>query len=171
MAEGDGRNSPEPRVPRKQGRQPKDLAASAGGAQREFAELIRTEFFDRLTALGLTTADISEALGSGFSATTLSRFRNADRVPDRDKLLRLLAYAEEIVGQPLPGKGRERVIEAYYAALKITNKPPAAVGQYETGVSRPRPDLMLQMAKVLNVPVEFFIVGRPSQRLDAILRP
>ncbi|MFJ2477226.1 PQQ-binding-like beta-propeller repeat protein [Streptomyces sp. NPDC087659] len=123
MAEGDGRNSPDPRVPRKQGRQPKDLAASAGGARREFAELIRTEFFDRLTALGVTTADISEALGSGFSATTLSRFRNADRVPDRDKLLRLLAYAEEIVGQPLPGEARERVIEAYYAALKITNKP------------------------------------------------
>lgn len=123
MAEGDGRNSPEPRVPRKQGRQPKDLAASAGGAQREFAELIRTEFFDRLTALGVTTADISKALGSGFSATTLSRLRNADRVPDRDKLLRLLAYAEEIVGQPLPGEARERVIEAYYAALKITNKP------------------------------------------------
>ncbi|WP_432077110.1 PQQ-binding-like beta-propeller repeat protein [Streptomyces wuyuanensis] len=123
MAEGDGRNSPDPRVPRKQGRQPKDLAASAGGARREFAELIRTEFFDRLTALGVTTADVSEALGSGFSATTLSRFRNADRVPDRDKLLRLLAYAEEIVGQPLPGEARERVIEAYYAALKITNKP------------------------------------------------
>ncbi|MFD9214579.1 PQQ-binding-like beta-propeller repeat protein [Streptomyces sp. NPDC059544] len=123
MAEGDGGRSPDPRVPRKQGRQPKDLAASAGGARREFAELIRTEFFDRLTALGVTTADISEALGSGFSATTLSRFRNADRVPDRDKLLRLLAYAEEIVGQPLPGEARERVIEAYYAALKITNKP------------------------------------------------
>ncbi|MEI5011847.1 PQQ-binding-like beta-propeller repeat protein [Streptomyces sp. PmtA] len=123
MAEVDGKGSPDPRVPRKQGRQPKDLAASASGARREFAELIRTEFFDRLTALGVTTADISEALGSGFSATTLSRFRNADRVPDRDKLLRLLAYAEEIVGQPLPGEARERVIEAYYAALKITNKP------------------------------------------------
>lgn len=44
---------------------------------------------------------------------------------------------------------------------------PAAVGQYETGVSRPRPDLLPQMAKVLDVPVEFFIAGRPSQRLDA----
>lgn len=44
---------------------------------------------------------------------------------------------------------------------------PAAVGQYETGISRPRPDLMPQMAKVLDVPVEFFIAGRPSQRLDA----
>lgn len=44
---------------------------------------------------------------------------------------------------------------------------PAAVGQYETGVSRPRPDLMPQMAKVLEVPVQYFIAGRPSQRLDA----
>lgn len=44
---------------------------------------------------------------------------------------------------------------------------PAAVGQYETGVSRPRPDLVPRMAKVLNVPAEFFIAGRPSQRLDS----
>jgi Zn-dependent peptidase ImmA (M78 family)/transcriptional regulator with XRE-family HTH domain len=44
---------------------------------------------------------------------------------------------------------------------------PAAVGQYETGVSRPRPDLVPQLAKVLDVPVEFFIAGRPSQRLDS----
>lgn len=44
---------------------------------------------------------------------------------------------------------------------------PAAVGQYETGVSRPRPDLLPQLAKVLKVPVEFFIAGRPSQRLDS----
>ncbi|MEW2498240.1 XRE family transcriptional regulator [Streptomyces nodosus] len=44
---------------------------------------------------------------------------------------------------------------------------PAAVGQYETGVSRPRPDLVPQMAKVLEVPTEFFIAGRPSQRLDS----
>lgn len=44
---------------------------------------------------------------------------------------------------------------------------PAAVGQYETGVSRPRPDLVPQLAKALDVPVEFFIAGRPSQRLDS----
>ncbi|MEU5143715.1 XRE family transcriptional regulator [Streptomyces sp. NPDC021139] len=44
---------------------------------------------------------------------------------------------------------------------------PAAVGQYETGVSRPRPDLLPLLAKVLDVPVEFFLAGRPSQRLDA----
>ncbi|MFF3896408.1 helix-turn-helix domain-containing protein [Streptomyces sp. NPDC001812] len=44
---------------------------------------------------------------------------------------------------------------------------PAAVGQYETGVSRPRPDLLPLLAKVLDVPVEFFLAGRPGQRLDA----
>lgn len=44
---------------------------------------------------------------------------------------------------------------------------PAAVGQYETGVSRPRPDVVLRMATVLNVPMEFFIAGRPSPRLDS----
>jgi Zn-dependent peptidase ImmA (M78 family)/transcriptional regulator with XRE-family HTH domain len=44
---------------------------------------------------------------------------------------------------------------------------PAAVGQYETGVSRPRPDLLPLLAKLLDVPVEFFLAGRPGQRLDA----
>ncbi|WP_341485502.1 XRE family transcriptional regulator (plasmid) [Streptomyces sp. GD-15H] len=44
---------------------------------------------------------------------------------------------------------------------------PAAVGQYETGVSRPRPDLLPLLGKVLDVPVEFFLAGLPGQRLDA----
>jgi len=44
---------------------------------------------------------------------------------------------------------------------------PAAVGQYETGVSRPRPDIVPLLAKVLDVPMEFFLAGRPGHRLDA----
>ncbi|MFI7358961.1 helix-turn-helix domain-containing protein [Streptomyces avidinii] len=44
---------------------------------------------------------------------------------------------------------------------------PAAVGQYETGVSRPRPDLLPRLADTLDVPMPFFISGRPSNRLDA----
>lgn len=44
---------------------------------------------------------------------------------------------------------------------------PAAVGQYETGVSKPRPDLLPHLADALDVPMPFFIAGRPSNRLDA----
>ncbi len=44
---------------------------------------------------------------------------------------------------------------------------PAAVGQYETGVSRPRPDLIPRMAELLDVPMKYFLVGRPSNRLDS----
>ncbi|MCM2428858.1 ImmA/IrrE family metallo-endopeptidase [Streptomyces sp. RKAG337] len=44
---------------------------------------------------------------------------------------------------------------------------PAAVGQYETGVSRPRPDLIPRLAETLGVPATFFLVGRPANRLDA----
>ncbi|TKA00607.1 helix-turn-helix domain-containing protein [Actinacidiphila oryziradicis] len=44
---------------------------------------------------------------------------------------------------------------------------PAAVGQYETGVSRPRPDIVPLLAKVLDVSMEFFLAGRPGHRLDA----
>ncbi|KAB8161852.1 ImmA/IrrE family metallo-endopeptidase [Streptomyces sp. 3MP-14] len=44
---------------------------------------------------------------------------------------------------------------------------PAAVGQYETGVSKPRPDLIPRLAETLGVPATFFLVGRPANRLDA----
>ena len=44
---------------------------------------------------------------------------------------------------------------------------PAAVGQYETGATKPRHDLLPELSKVLRVPVEFFAAGRPIGRLDA----
>ena len=43
----------------------------------------------------------------------------------------------------------------------------AAVGQYEAGAARPRPELIPLIAKTLRVPVEFFASGRPLGRLDA----
>lgn len=43
---------------------------------------------------------------------------------------------------------------------------PAAVGQYEAGVTSPRPDVLLGLAGVLGVPVAFFAAGRPHAQLD-----
>ncbi|MEV5497795.1 XRE family transcriptional regulator [Nonomuraea fuscirosea] len=43
---------------------------------------------------------------------------------------------------------------------------PAAVGQYEAGVTRPRPDLIAPLAEVLSVPIAFFLPGRPHGKLD-----
>jgi Zn-dependent peptidase ImmA (M78 family)/transcriptional regulator with XRE-family HTH domain len=43
---------------------------------------------------------------------------------------------------------------------------PAAVGQYEAGVTRPRPDVLTHLAEVLGVPVGFFAAGRPHALLD-----
>ena len=43
----------------------------------------------------------------------------------------------------------------------------AAVGQYETGLSRPRPETLTRLAKVLGVPVGFFLAGRPHGRIAA----
>lgn len=43
---------------------------------------------------------------------------------------------------------------------------PAAVSQYEMGTNRPRPDLLPRLAEVLNVPLAFFLAGRPYARLD-----
>lgn len=44
---------------------------------------------------------------------------------------------------------------------------PAAVSQYEMGTNRPRPDVLPRLAEVLDVPLAFFVVGRPHGRLDA----
>ncbi|WP_327118762.1 XRE family transcriptional regulator [Streptomyces sp. NBC_01341] len=43
---------------------------------------------------------------------------------------------------------------------------PAAVSQYEMGTNRPRPDLLPRLAETLNVPLTFFLSGRPHARLD-----
>jgi Zn-dependent peptidase ImmA (M78 family)/transcriptional regulator with XRE-family HTH domain len=43
----------------------------------------------------------------------------------------------------------------------------AAIGQFESGASRPRPDHLPKLAEVLEVPVAFFAVGRPHARVDA----
>lgn len=45
-------------------------------------------------------------------------------------------------------------------------KSPAAIGQYETGSSRPRPELIPRLAEVLDVPIQFFLAGRPMGKLD-----
>jgi Zn-dependent peptidase ImmA (M78 family)/transcriptional regulator with XRE-family HTH domain len=43
---------------------------------------------------------------------------------------------------------------------------PAAVGQYEAGISVPRPETLQRLADALDTPVEFFAPGRPMQRLE-----
>ncbi len=49
-------------------------------------------------------------------------------------------------------------------AIKVSA---AAVGQYEAGVSVPKPEHLPTLARVLKVPVDFFAAGRPLGRLDA----
>lgn len=43
----------------------------------------------------------------------------------------------------------------------------AAVGQYEAGATKPRPELLPELSRIMRVPVEFFAAGRPIGRLDA----
>jgi Zn-dependent peptidase ImmA (M78 family)/DNA-binding XRE family transcriptional regulator len=43
---------------------------------------------------------------------------------------------------------------------------PAAVGQYEAGITKPRPEHILQLAKALNVEPGFFAAGRPLLPMD-----
>jgi Zn-dependent peptidase ImmA (M78 family)/transcriptional regulator with XRE-family HTH domain len=43
----------------------------------------------------------------------------------------------------------------------------AAVGQYEAGTNRPRPELIPLLAEKLDVPIQFFVAGRPMGKLDS----
>ncbi|WP_425394135.1 helix-turn-helix domain-containing protein [Actinomadura oligospora] len=43
----------------------------------------------------------------------------------------------------------------------------AAVGQWESSTTPPRPDHLTRVAEVLEVPIGFFALGRPYARLDA----
>ncbi|WP_432830501.1 XRE family transcriptional regulator [Dactylosporangium sp. CA-092794] len=43
----------------------------------------------------------------------------------------------------------------------------AAVGQYEAGITAPRPDHLKRLAEVLGYPLAFFAKGRPYVRIDA----
>ena len=49
-----------------------------------------------------------------------------------------------------------------------TGVSPAAVGQYEAGVSSPRADVVHRLARALMVRAEFFDVGRPMARVDTV---
>jgi Zn-dependent peptidase ImmA (M78 family)/transcriptional regulator with XRE-family HTH domain len=44
----------------------------------------------------------------------------------------------------------------------------AAIGQYEAGVSSPRPEVFDRLAEALKVPPGFFSAGRPLARIDAV---
>ena len=48
--------------------------------------------------------------------------------------------------------------------VKVT---PAAIGQFEARVTKPRAELLIALAAKLDVPVEFFASGRPMAELDA----
>lgn len=48
----------------------------------------------------------------------------------------------------------------------VSGVSPAAIGQYEAGISVPRTKTVKKLAQALDVTVEFFAPGRPLQRLE-----
>ena len=53
------------------------------------------------------------------------------------------------------------------AVAKKVGLSAAAIGQFESGASRPRPEHLPKLAAALDVPVRFFAAGRPHARVDA----
>jgi Zn-dependent peptidase ImmA (M78 family)/transcriptional regulator with XRE-family HTH domain len=103
---------------------------------------------------------------------------DSDRADDRQ--LRLITGGESAqTDHPTPQEVVDffdpaRVTQARHIA-GLTKKAvadavgvsPAAVGQYETGAARPRPELLVRLAETLNVPLGFFLAGRPHGRIAA----
>ncbi len=68
----------------------------------------------------------------------------------------------------------DRLRQARQLALKTKHDvaidvgvSPAAIGQYESGVTVPRADLVPRFAESLDVPKEFFVTGRPQAKLES----
>lgn len=80
--------------------------------------------------------------------------------PTPGTVARVFDAARLTQARHLAGMTKKEVAEA----IKVT---PAAVGQYESGVTRPRPDLIPLLAATLSVPIAFFVAGRPHARVDA----
>jgi Zn-dependent peptidase ImmA (M78 family)/transcriptional regulator with XRE-family HTH domain len=53
------------------------------------------------------------------------------------------------------------------ALAKKVDLSAAAIGQFESGASRPRPEHLPKLAAALDVPIRFFAAGRPHARVDA----
>ncbi|MER7498364.1 hypothetical protein ABT033_37970 [Streptomyces pharetrae] len=77
------------------------------------------EFFDRLKAQGWDYARISQHLGQGFSAATLSRIANGEKIPNRNGLDSIMGLVEEIAEQPLTEQVRGHVYDVYMRALAV----------------------------------------------------
>lgn len=63
-------------------------------------------------------------------------------------------------------QGRQLALMTKKEVAEATGISPAAVGQYEAGISVPRGNTIQRLARALDVPVEFFAPGRPLQRLE-----
>ena len=79
--------------------------------------------------------------------------------PSPGEIARAFDRARLTQARHLAGLTKKQVADA----IGVT---PAAVGQYETGTARPRPDLLPVLAEALSVPLAFFLAGRPQARID-----
>lgn len=84
----------------------------------------------------------------------------ADAEPTPGAVARVFDAARLTQARHLAGKTKKDLA----TAIGVT---PAAVGQYESGMTKPRPDLIPRLAEELGVLPTFFTSGRPHARLDA----
>ncbi len=89
-----------------------------------------------------------------------ARTDSPDAAPSPGAVARAFDAARLTQARHLAGRTKKDIA----AAVGVTA---AAIGQYESGVTKPRPDLVPRLAEELQVPIEFFVSGRPHARLDA----
>lgn len=68
-----------------------------------------------------------------------------------------------------PGRltqAREAEGMAKTVLAELVGVTPAAIGQYESALAKPRAEVIRELSDALSVPPEFFVAGRPFGRLD-----
>lgn len=77
-----------------------------------------------------------------------------------------IAAAEAFDGERLR-QARTLALMTKQGLADAVDVSPASIGQYESGVISPRPEVVERLAHALDVPPKFFAAGRPFAHLDA----
>lgn len=77
-----------------------------------------------------------------------------------------IAAAEAFDGERLR-QARTLALMTKQGLADTVEVSPASIGQYESGVISPRPEVVERLAHALDVPPKFFAAGRPFAHLDA----
>ena len=107
-------------LPERRGRKANPLDPALKPAVSAFTQAVRDDLLEPLKRAGFPLRRLSEAMGPGYSLTTLQRL-NSGTVPRREVLQGLLDAAGHLLEHPLQPEVQRLLLTLYYQALEVTS--------------------------------------------------